>query len=345
MGLRNGGGHSGSEGVGEQNVAAGGDLQVPAVQYAGGEERSLDDRRAVGGAAGLLIRKQVHRDVDPGDAGPNPPGARGHRRVRGGRGGVGQIGVRQLDGHGERHAGVLTVAHLRCVAVSVGRIGGEGAVGVFDDQALFRGAGGEFEALLEQVTLGAFQQRVVHRRGRLGGRPGKARLVLLRYLKDTGIPRVFVAGTGEFTALDDDERAVVLTAALEVYGADGVYESVVLQYIQAVPTGFEVYSGNDVEFGDFVRAGGTGAVSGVSGVFPRPFLDLAEALRRSDEQAAAAAQNRIKQAVDAVGGADVALLKAGLSLQGLPAGPTRVALDQPTALQLETLRKTIQGLT
>ena len=35
------------------------------------------------------------------------------------------------------------------------------------------------------------------------------------------IPGVFVSGTtGEFTALDDDERAVVLAAALEVYGAD-----------------------------------------------------------------------------------------------------------------------------
>jgi 4-hydroxy-tetrahydrodipicolinate synthase len=267
----------------------------------------------------------------------------------------------------------------------------------------------------------------------------KGQEMLLRHRKDTGIPGVFVSGTtGEFTALDDDERAVVLAAALEVYGADSVYAhvgaasarqaerltaqavalgarnlaaitpfylpagptalvdyyrrldavagdariyiylyaarsgttvtpdqlaelakipsvagakisgeptSVVLQYIQAVPADFEVYSGNDVEFGDFVRAGGTGAVSGVSSVFPRPFLDLADALRSSDEQAAIAAQDRIKQAVDAVGGADIALLKAGLSLQGLPAGPTRVALDQPTSVQLETLRTAVQDLT
>ena len=38
----------------------------------------------------------------------------------------------------------------------------------------------------------------------------------------------------------------------------------------------------------------------------------------------------------------IALLKAGLSLQGLPAGPTRVALDQPTAEQLETLRTAVE---
>ncbi len=51
----------------------------------------------------------------------------------------------------------------------------------------------------------------------------KGQETLLRHLKDTGIGGVFIAGTtGEFTALDDDERAVVLGAALEVYGADAV---------------------------------------------------------------------------------------------------------------------------
>jgi 4-hydroxy-tetrahydrodipicolinate synthase len=262
---------------------------------------------------------------------------------------------------------------------------------------------------------------------------------LLRHLKVTGIDGVFISGTtGEFTALDDDERATVLSAALEVYGADAVYVHVgaaaarqaerltaqavtggaqrlaaitpfylpvgpaalidyyrrldavagdariyvylfaartghtvtpdqlaelaaipsvvgakisgeptsrVLQYVRAVPDDFEVYSGNDIEFGDFVRAGGTGAVSGVSSVFPRPFLELADALKRSDDQAGAAAQDRISQAVEAVSGANIALIKAGLALQGLPAGPTRVALDEPTPTQLETLRTAVRDLT
>jgi 4-hydroxy-tetrahydrodipicolinate synthase len=262
---------------------------------------------------------------------------------------------------------------------------------------------------------------------------------LLHHLKNAGVGGVFIAGTtGEFTALDDGERAVVLSAALEVYGADTVYmhvgaaaarqaesltiqavtlgarrlaaitpfylpagpaalidyyrrldavagdariyvylfaartgsvvtpdqlaelaeipsisgakisgesNSTVLEYVRAVPDDFEVYSGNDVDFGEFVRAGGTGAVSGVSSVFPRPFLDLADALDRSDDQAAALAQERVKQAVAAANGADIALLKAGLSLQGLPAGPTRVAIDQPTPAQMETMRTAIQDLT
>jgi 4-hydroxy-tetrahydrodipicolinate synthase len=267
----------------------------------------------------------------------------------------------------------------------------------------------------------------------------KGQETLLRHLNDIGIPGVFVSGTtGEFTALDDDERAAVLSAALAVFGADAVYAhvgaaaarqaerltvqavalgarklaaitpfylpagpaalidyyrrldavagdariyvylfaartgltvtpdqlaelatipsvagakisgeptSAVLQYVQAVPDDFEVYSGNDVEFGTFLRAGGAGAVSGVSSVFPRPFLELADALRRGDEPAAAVAQVRIEHAVDATAGADIGLLKAALSLQGLPAGPTRVALDQPTPAELETLRIAVDELT
>ena len=155
---------------------------------------------------------------------------------------------------------------------------------------------------------------------------------------------LFAARTG--STVTPDQLAELATIP-SVAGAkiSGESTSQVLQYVRAVPDDFEVYSGNDVEFGDFVRAGGTGAVSGVSSVFPRPFLDLAEALRRSDDQAATLAQERVKQAVEATNGADIALIKAGLSLQGLPAGPTRVALDQPTPAQLETLRTAIQDLT
>jgi 4-hydroxy-tetrahydrodipicolinate synthase len=119
----------------------------------------------------------------------------------------------------------------------------------------------------------------------------------------------------------------------------------VMEYVRAAPDGFVVYSGNDIEFGDFVRAGGAGGVSGVSSVFPEPFVALADALRRGDEQAAAAAQDRVKRAVEAVGGADIALIKAGLTLRGLPAGPTRVALDEPTTTQLDTLRAAVEDLT
>ena len=55
----------------------------------------------------------------------------------------------------------------------------------------------------------------------------KGQEILLRHLKGIGVPGVFVSGTtGEFTALDDHERATVLRAALTVFGADAVYAHV-----------------------------------------------------------------------------------------------------------------------
>jgi 4-hydroxy-tetrahydrodipicolinate synthase len=47
---------------------------------------------------------------------------------------------------------------------------------------------------------------------------------LFEAVRESGFEYAFVAGTtGEFTALDDDERLTVLTAALEVFGPDGVF--------------------------------------------------------------------------------------------------------------------------
>lgn len=261
---------------------------------------------------------------------------------------------------------------------------------------------------------------------------------LFRAQREDGVNGVFVAGTtGEFTALDDDERTTVFSAALEVFGPDEVYVHVgaaaarqaerltaqavavgarhlaaitpyylpageralidyyrrldavadggqlyaylfpartnttvtpaqlaelaeipsvvgakisglpttqVLEYLDAVPVGFTVYTGNNIEFGEYVRAGGAGTVSAVASVFPEPFLALAEALRSGDGDAAAAAQGRVERATAAVGGADIALLKAGLEMRGLPGGPTRVAIDEPTSVQLGTLKAAVDSL-
>jgi 4-hydroxy-tetrahydrodipicolinate synthase len=257
-------------------------------------------------------------------------------------------------------------------------------------------------------------------------------------LESEGVDGVFVSGTtGEFPALDDAEREVVLTAALAVFGPERVYAHVgaasarqaerlaaravangarnlaaitpyylpagprslvdyyrrldavigdaqlyaylyrarttttvtpaqlaelaaipsvvgakisgepaarVLEYVRAAPSGFAVYSGNDVEFGGVARAGAAGGVSGVSSVFPRPFVALRDALRRGDEAAAAAAQADVERAVEAVGG-NVAHTKAALALRGLPAGPPRVALDPPSPAHCAVIAAAVADLT
>ena len=260
---------------------------------------------------------------------------------------------------------------------------------------------------------------------------------LHRSLHDAGVDGVFVSGTtGEFPALDDGEREVVLTGAFAVFGPDRVYAHVgaasvrhaerltaravavgarnlaaitpyytaagprrlieyyeriagvagdarlfvylyparttttvtpdqlaelatipsvagakisglpaeqVREYLDAVPDGFAVYSGNDATFASVVRAGAAGAVSGVSSAFPRTFVALRDALRRGDDAAAAAAQVGVEQAVAAVGG-NAARIKAALAVRGLPAGPTRVALDPPTPAQHEAIVAAVAAL-
>ncbi|MFC4564837.1 dihydrodipicolinate synthase family protein [Nocardiopsis mangrovi] len=260
---------------------------------------------------------------------------------------------------------------------------------------------------------------------------------LLTAVRDRGADGVFAAGTtGEFTALDDDERLEVLRAALDVFGPEGTYAHVgaasarqaerltaaavaagarrvaaitphflpapadavvryyerlvaaadgaevyaylfqarsttavapealraladagvrgakisgesdasVAAYLGHAPEGFTIISGNDVSFGELIRSGGTGVVSGVSSVFPRPFIALRDALRAGDSEAAAAAQPLVERAVAAVKGGSIAHLKAGLRVQGLPAGPVRISGDAVTDADLRVLQETADAL-
>ena len=255
---------------------------------------------------------------------------------------------------------------------------------------------------------------------------------LFGLLDDAGVDGVFVSGTtGEFPALDDAERDVVLTEALAVFGPERVYAHVgaasarqaerlaahavalgatklaaitpyylpagpralvdhyrriaaaagdarlfvylyparttttvtpeqlaelatipgvagvkisgeptarVVEYLRAVPAGFAVYSGNDVTFAAVVRAGGGGrGLRGVERVPASRSSSSATPCAAADDQAAATAQARVEQAVAAVGG-NVALIKAALAQRGLPAGPTRMALDPPSPAQVDAIR-------
>ena len=81
----------------------------------------------------------------------------------------------------------------------------------------------------------------------------------------------------------------------------------------------------------------------MSSAFPRPFVELRDALHRGDDQAVETAQARVEQAGAAAGG-NVALIKAALALRGVPAGPTRMALDPPSSVQLDTLTAAVADL-
>ncbi|WP_230977324.1 dihydrodipicolinate synthase family protein [Georgenia yuyongxinii] len=107
----------------------------------------------------------------------------------------------------------------------------------------------------------------------------------------------------------------------------GESDESVSAYLANAPAGFEVLSGNDIAYGELVAAGGQGIISGVSSVFPQPFLNLRGALRAGDADGVRAAKEDVARAVGLVRAGSLTHLKAGLELQGLPAGPVRAGVE------------------
>lgn len=124
----------------------------------------------------------------------------------------------------------------------------------------------------------------------------------------------------------------------------GESDESVAAYLAAAPDGFSVLSGNDIAFEEFVRAGGQGVVSGVSSVFPAPFVALRDALNNGDDEGVRAAQPLVERAVAAVKSGSIPHLKAGLRVQNLPAGPARVCGDAVSEADLAVLAETAGAL-
>lgn len=106
----------------------------------------------------------------------------------------------------------------------------------------------------------------------------------------------------------------------------GESDETVSSYLQARPEGFTVYSGNDISFGWLSSAGGDGIVSGVSSVYPEPFVNLRDALIAEDQEAVRRWQSEIERAVASVRAGSLTHLKAGVSARGFRGGPVRTAV-------------------
>ncbi|MBG6239787.1 4-hydroxy-tetrahydrodipicolinate synthase [Mycetocola sp. CAN_C7] len=111
-------------------------------------------------------------------------------------------------------------------------------------------------------------------------------------------------------------------------------------YRAAVPADFELFTGADRDLALAAEHGAQGVVSGISSVFPRPFLDLIVALDGGDASRISEAQTAVNDVVDTVIG-DPARMKAGLTLQGVNAGYSRMALDEPSEDVLSELRRAV----
>lgn len=119
----------------------------------------------------------------------------------------------------------------------------------------------------------------------------------------------------------------------------GVPASEIAQYTAAAPRDFSIFSGNDGDVFELPSIGAAGLVSGVCSVFPSVFVGAIAAINEGG--AIERYRRDVDLAVNAVAGGDIGLLKAGLSLLGLPAGPLRVSLEPPERGALRQLERRI----
>ncbi|MEE6282917.1 dihydrodipicolinate synthase family protein [Georgenia sp. MJ170] len=131
------------------------------------------------------------------------------------------------------------------------------------------------------------------------------------------------------TTTEFAHESLPLLAEVGVAGVkiSGETDESVSRYLAHAPEGFTVLSGNDVAYADFIGAGGQGIISGVSSVFPEPFIRLRDALVAGDQATAADCREDIVRAVAVVRAGSISHLKAGLELRGLPAGPVRAGVE------------------
>lgn len=120
--------------------------------------------------------------------------------------------------------------------------------------------------------------------------------------------------------------APLAEAGLAGVKISGESDATVAEYLAHRPEGFTVFSGNDVSFEWFSSAGGDGIISGVSSVYPEPFVALRDALIAADSDAVRTAQQEVEQAVAAVNAGSLTHLKAGVSARGFAGGPVRSAV-------------------
>jgi 4-hydroxy-tetrahydrodipicolinate synthase len=101
------------------------------------------------------------------------------------------------------------------------------------------------------------------------------------------------------------------------------------EYRKVLPPDFKVLTGSDREIGRLHQFGADGVISGIASVYPEPFVAMADAVAAGVEDRTDL-QDHVNATVDGLLG-DIERLKAGLRLQGIPAGHARMAVGKPDA--------------
>lgn len=127
--------------------------------------------------------------------------------------------------------------------------------------------------------------------------------------------------------------------------AGGVTQRVV-DLKAALPSDFEILSGDDALTCDFMKAGGCGVISVASNLVPRVMADLVQAMLEGREADAVALHNQFAPLFEAFLKLDTnpVPIKAALEIAGLTTSRVRLPLVKLTAEKTESLRQTLTQL-
>lgn len=122
----------------------------------------------------------------------------------------------------------------------------------------------------------------------------------------------------------------LVEVGLDGIKVSGAASGRVADYLSYAPAGFTLWSGNEADLPNVMASGGLGTVSGVSSVMPEPWVAYREAYAAGDQEGTARAQRAIDILVPVVG-STIARLKYAMTVLGMPGGPTRMSIDEPSA--------------
>lgn len=135
------------------------------------------------------------------------------------------------------------------------------------------------------------------------------------------------ARTGVNLAPATVARLAQIPNIIGVKDSSGNFEQI-LQYLESVPEGFHVLSGNDSLLLWTLMAGGSGGICGVANLFPQTMAAIYEAWKAGDLPRARQAQERIRPIRTLFRyGSSGPVIKLAANLLGLSAGPSRRPFD------------------
>ncbi|WP_405970628.1 dihydrodipicolinate synthase family protein [Streptomyces sp. NBC_00988] len=208
-----------------------------------------------------------------------------------------------------------------------------------------RDGDGTAELVSAAVAAGAEQLAVVTPFGARGGADRQLDHFRAACEAADGVP-VYAYVYPELTGVSVEPAT--MAALADIPGLCGAKVSspgaeIIAGYSAVVPDDFTLLTGSDRDLAAAVRAGASGAVSGVSSALAEPFLQLISAIERADPDGQAVAQTLVEAAVAEIG-PSVALLKLALEVRGRPGGPLRMAAAPPAPQARDRITALVQSL-